>query len=208
MPYFLLFLGCFLLFFSILILKNSALSNLDLYSVMALSQQRIDLLNHITSSLSILGGMPFVLFFTTLWCFILVWYKKYSKIYFISTGLLGSIVYVWLLKYLIAKPRPPEIYHLVESYGSSFPSAHSCYAATLAACILLVGQKHPLYRYFALFAVLWMFVMGMSRVYLGVHFPSDMISGWGISFIWVSVMYLLVKSQFHPKNKILNKHLN
>jgi undecaprenyl-diphosphatase len=208
MPYCLLLLGCLLLFFSILILNLPILIELDQHSVMAFSQHRTELFNHIASSLSIVGSTPFVLFLITLCCFFLAWYKKYSKIYLFGLGLIGSSMCTWLIKYLIAKPRPPEIYHLVESYGSSFPSAHSCYAAALAACILLVSQKHSLYRYFALFAVLWMFAMGISRVYLGVHHPSDVLSGWGISFIWISVLYLLSKSMFHPKNKILNKHLN
>ena len=208
MPYCLLLLGCLLLFFSILILNIATLHQLDLALVVNLSEQRREPFTYISSSLSVLGGMPFVLFFTTLWCFVLAWYKKYSKILLISLGLIGSILSAWLLKYLIARPRPPEIYHLVESYGSSFPSAHSCYAACLAALVLLVSQNHPSRHIFAVLAWSWVVVMGASRVYLGVHYPSDVISGWGISFIWISVLYLLGKSQFHPKNKILNKHLN
>lgn len=201
MPYCLLLLGFLLLFFSILILNSPTLNALDLRAVVYLSQQRNETFNQISSSLSVLGGMPFVLFFTTLWCFVLAWYKKYSKILFIGLGLIGSIACAWLLKYLIAKPRPPEIYHLVESYGSSFPSAHSFYAASLAALVLLVSRGHQLYRYLAVLACSWLLVMGGSRVYLGVHYPSDVISGWGISFIWISLLYLLGKSQFCPKNK-------
>lgn len=201
MPYRLLLLGCLLLFFSILILNITALNHLDLAAVLYLSQQRNETLNQLSSSLSLLGGMPFVLFFTTLWCFALAWYKKYSKILLISLGLIGSIACAWLLKYWIARPRPPEIYHLVESYGSSFPSAHSFYAATLAALVILVSQQYRLHRLLAVMAWLWLLGMGISRVYLGVHYPSDVISGWGISFIWISLLYLLGKSQCHPKNK-------
>lgn len=208
MPYRMLFLGFLLLFFSILILKIATLNALDLACVVYFHEQHNEALNLISRSLSVLGGMPFVLFFTTLWCFALAWYKKYSKILFIGLGLIGSMVCAWLLKYLIARPRPPEIYHLVESYGSSFPSAHSCYAASLAALVLLVSHNHPSRRIFAVLAWLWLVVMGTSRVYLGVHYPSDVIAGWGISFIWISVLYLLGKFLLHPKNKILNKHLN
>jgi phosphatidylglycerophosphatase B/undecaprenyl-diphosphatase len=208
MPYHLLFSGFLLLFFSILILNIPTLSHLDLLSVEYLSQQRTVNLNQFTRGLSVLGGMPFVLFFTTLCCFILAWYKKYSKILFISLGLIGSIACAWLLKYLIARPRPPEIYHLVDSYGSSFPSAHSLYAASLAALILLVSQQHRCRAFIGMCALFWLVLMGISRVYLGVHYPSDVIAGWGISFIWIAILYLLGKSLFHPKNKILNKHLN
>ena len=206
MPYWLLFLGCFLLFFSLLLFITPLGQSLDFELVMWLSRNRIDDLDQIARWLSFLGGTPCVLFFSALWCLHLAWYKNYTKINFISLGLIGSIGLIWLLKVLIARPRPPEIYHLVASYGASFPSAHSGYAAALVGLILLTRSSYSSYIVF--FAMLWWVMMGSSRVYLGVHFPSDVLSGWGISFIWIALLYLLGKYFFHPKNKILNKHLN
>jgi undecaprenyl-diphosphatase len=208
MPYCLLSLGCLLLFFSVLILNIPMLSQFDLAIVSSLSQHRTATFTQISSSLSLLGSTPFALFFATLWCFYLAWYKKYSKILLISFALIGSMSCIWLLKYLIARPRPPEIYHLVDSYGSSFPSAHSAYAATLACLVIFVSKQQRSYKVCVVLATLWILAMGSSRVYLGVHYPSDVMSGWGISFIWISILYLLSNSQFCPKNKILNKHLN
>ena len=195
MPYLLLSLGVFLLIISVLILSIGILQPLDSVSVEWLSLHRTALFNQITKALSLLGGMPFVLLFTTLWCLYLVWYKKYANIIFICIGIFGGISLSWLLKLLCARPRPIEHFHLVESYGSSFPSAHSAYAACFAALVLLIYQKHPQRLILVLLALIWMCAMGISRVYLGVHFPSDVISGWSISFIWVSALFLFMTNK-------------
>jgi undecaprenyl-diphosphatase len=156
-----------------------------------MSLYRTEFWNQITQSLSLIGGMPFVLFLSTLWCIALLWYKKYTNAIFICIGIIGGILLAWLLKFAIARPRPPESLHLVESFGSSFPSAHSLYAACLACLAIYIHRQHSRYTLIVIGAVVWMLMMGISRVYLGVHFPSDVISGWSISFIWISLWYMV-----------------
>ena len=156
-----------------------------------MSQHRTVQLNTISITLSVMGGMPFVLFLTTIWCLHQAWCKKYTNIVFTSLGLIGSIATVWLLKYIISRPRPPEMYHLVNSYGASFPSAHSIYAAALGCLAIYLSQKHPQHTLICLCAFIWLLIMGISRIYLGVHFPSDVLAGWSISFIWITLLYML-----------------
>lgn len=199
MPYLLLIIGCFLLFFSVLILNTPRLLSFDLAIVEWASRHRTENLNQITTLLSAIGGMPAVLFFTTLWCFYLIWYKKYTYILLICLGLIGSGALAWLLKYWIARPRPPEIFHLVQSYGASFPSAHSVYAAALSCLVIYLYREHSKYSYIYCFAVIWFILMGGSRVYLGVHFPSDVLAGWGISFIWITLLYIVLQHTIKRK---------
>ncbi|MGE8560689.1 MAG: phosphatase PAP2 family protein [Acinetobacter sp.] len=191
MPYLLLGVGFFLFIFSVLMLFIPSLNHFDLAMVEWISQHRTAQLNTISITLSVIGGMPFVLFLTTIWCLHQAWYKKYANVIFISLGLIGSIATVWLLKYIISRPRPPEIYHLVQSYGASFPSAHSVYAATLGCLAIYLSLEHPKYQIVYLLAFMWLLIMGVSRVYLGVHFPSDVLAGWSISFIWITLLYVL-----------------
>jgi len=191
MPYLLLGVGFFLFIFSILMLAFPSLNLFDWVMIEWLSQHRTLSLNRIFIALSTIGGMPFVLFLTTIWCLHQAWYKKYTNVIFISLGLIGSIATVWLLKYVISRPRPPEMYHLVQSYGASFPSAHSIYAAALGCLAIYLSQKHPQHTLICICAFVWLFIMGISRVYLGVHFPSDVLAGWSIGFIWITLLYLL-----------------
>lgn len=191
MPYLLLFVGFFLFIFSVLMLFIPSFNHVDFSLIEWMSQHRTTYLNQISIVLSMIGGMPFALFLTTIWCLHQSWYKKYANATFISLGLIGSIATVWLLKYLISRPRPPEMFHLVQSYGASFPSAHSVYAATLGCLAIYLSQQHPNKKFVYFYAVMWLFMMGMSRIYLGVHFLSDVLAGWSISFIWITLLYLL-----------------
>jgi len=191
MPYLLLFIGIILFIISILVLFFQPLTSLDLTIVENFSTLRTEPINKFAILLSALGGMPFVLFLTCLWCFHRAWYKKYRDVVFIGLGVVGSIASAWLLKFLISRPRPPEMFHLVTSYGASFPSAHSMYAATLACLAIFLSRPFSAHRHVVCIALLWMLMMGISRVYLGVHFPSDVLAGWSISIIWISLLYIM-----------------
>mgnify|MGYP002131549174 CR=1 FL=1 len=193
-------IGCVFFIFSVSALNFMHTQILDHQIVNVLSVHRIEWLNPIAKSLSYLGGMPFVLFLAMLWCLRLAWYKKYSDIVFISTGIIGSISLAWLLKCLISRPRPPEMYFLVKTYGDSFPSGHSLYAAALGCLAMYVYRQHSKHALICLLASAWILLMGVSRVYAGAHYPSDVLSGWSISFIWITLLYWLM-AKYPSANK-------
>lgn len=199
MPKLLLFLSLLSLTISMLLYKSPAFSAYDLGAVAWMYEHRTPVLNIAAQGFSIAGGMPFVLFLATLWCLRQAWYKKYSDIVFISIGLVGSICIAWVLKYFVSRPRPPEMYFLVKTYGDSFPSGHSLYAAALGCLAMYISRQHPRHKLICLIASLWILLMGISRVYAGVHFPSDVFSGWSISFIWITLLYLALVKYQQPK---------
>lgn len=189
MPLWQFALGFFFFIFSMLIMVYPPFQELELSVMQFLSLHRTEALNQISQALSTLGGMPFVLFLCILWSILLLWYKKHIDIILIWTGVLGGILLAWLLKFLIARPRPTEITHLVDSFGHSFPSAHSVYAGCLMLLLIYITQQHSWHKLIVCCAIIWMLVMGISRVYLGVHYPSDVVAGWSISVIWISLLY-------------------
>lgn len=87
------------------------------------------------------------------------------------------------LKLLIMRPRPPVIDRLELVQSWSFPSSHS--AGTMMTCLalaILVGGRPA--RIFALLAAL---IIGWSRVALAVHWPGDVLAGWGIGLLWLGL---------------------
>ena len=189
MPHLLLCIGCFFLGLGVFGLVYLDTSTLDLFSVQALFEQRSFVLNQVTILLSRLGGMPFLLFLTTFLCIYQTWIKNYKNAIFIALSVGGSIVIGWLLKWGIDRPRPLEFYHLIQSYGASFPSAHSLYAATLASMFMLLYSAHKYRNSIILVSTLWFVFMGISRVYAGVHYPTDVLAGWGIGLILTSLLW-------------------
>ena len=95
---------------------------------------------------------------------------------------------VRLLKALFARARPDIVDHVVTVSGASFPSGHSANSAivylTLAGLVTQVMRGRAARRYVLLVAVLTVAAIGASRVYLGVHWPSDVLAGWSFGTLW------------------------
>ena len=190
MLYLMLCIGCIFFIFGVSVLNLMHAQILDSQIVEILSLHRIEWLDFIAKCLSLLGGMPFVLIFTTLWCVYWLRIQQYAIATMIILAVSGSALIAWGLKWFFDRPRPASVYHLVSSYGASFPSAHSVYAATLACLAIIIYRKHRNFRSLAILSCMWLIVMGMSRVYLGVHYPTDVLAGWGIGMFWVALIWL------------------
>jgi undecaprenyl-diphosphatase len=111
----------------------------------------------------------------------------------VIAGLLGEV----LLKAVFARPRPTIVPHLMEAAGSSFPSGHSFNAAIVYIAMALAFAAISPCR-----SVRWTMIVGamaltlliaLSRVWLGVHYPSDAIAGWlggaGWAFLASALLY-------------------
>lgn len=101
-----------------------------------------------------------------------------------AVGLVGTgAATAFLLKGAFDRPRPPAEEALIAlPASSSFPSGHAMCSLCLAATIIVVAIAWPASRRVLVFAslgaVLWAFLVGLSRVYLGVHFASDVVASW------------------------------
>jgi len=109
----------------------------------------------------------------------------------------GGIGFNQLLKGYFARPRPQLVPQKVYVLGESFPSGHSMMAAitylTLAA--LLVSEDSPMrHRLYLLgCALLLIMLIGLSRVYLGVHWPTDVLAGWAAGAGWATAWWLIAR---------------
>ena len=109
----------------------------------------------------------------------------------IGSGLLLSI----LLKDSFERPRPDIVPHEVYAASSSFPSGHSMLSAlvylTLGALLARSHERKLLKACFLLTAVLLTVLIGITRVYLGVHWPTDVLAGWTAGAVWALLCWLL-----------------
>jgi undecaprenyl-diphosphatase len=102
----------------------------------------------------------------------------------VFSGMLMSIV----LKSLIDRPRPDIVPHLSDVATSSFPSGHSMMAAvvflTLGSLLMTTVQEWWLKAYILGVAIAATLLVGLSRILLGVHYPSDVAAGWTVGVLW------------------------
>jgi undecaprenyl-diphosphatase len=111
----------------------------------------------------------------------------------IGSGLLLSN----LLKDSFDRPRPDIVPHEVYAASYSFPSGHSMLSAltylTLGAILARSHERKLLKAYFLLTAVFLTVLIGVTRVYLGVHWPTDVLAGWTAGAVWALLCWLLAR---------------
>lgn len=205
MPYYLLALGLILLLAGVFIFNVESMHTIDQNLMIIAEHCRQDWLNPIAITLSKLGGMPAMLMFCALLICLFFFKRQLNLAIYLCFSFLGATTLGWTFKFFIDRARPDMVIHLVKSYGSSFPSAHSIYAAAISCFIALfvVSEKHiPSHLATTILVVVfaWAILMGISRVYLGVHYPSDVLSGWGVGYIWVSLLYFFKNRALLFKN--------
>jgi len=107
-------------------------------------------------------------------------------------GLGGSTLWVHLAKILLDRPRPDLVQPLIAlPTDASFPSAHAMQIVAFALCmVLIVRRTLPEWQLAAMVvAFVLVVVVGASRVYLQVHYPSDVLGGFALGIAWVAVVY-------------------
>lgn len=119
--------------------------------------------------------------------FLLLTGRRASAALLVITAL-SAIALSNTLKLLVARPRPDLVEHLVTVTSPSFPSGHALMSATiyltLGALLARAWPQQPLRRYFMTVATVLAVLIGASRVYLGVHWPSDVLVGWCLGGLW------------------------
>lgn len=188
MPYSRFIISCIGFSLACMWLVCPSIQHYDQIAIVWMSLHRTTFLDEIAVTLSLLGGLEPVLIFCGLCCITQLRSKSYIHVAFICLAITGSAAMGWILKDLVNRPRPDAVFAMVKTYGASFPSAHSLYSIVLACILLFIFRKHVYIKIIVILASIWPLIMGMSRVYLGVHYPTDVLAGWSIGLMWVALL--------------------
>jgi undecaprenyl-diphosphatase len=116
---------------------------------------------------------------------------------YLLLAIVGGLLVSLALKAGFHRPRPDLISHGSMVYTSSFPSGHSMLSATIyltgGAMLALWHRRRSVRLFILACAVLATLLVGVSRVYLGVHWPSDVLAGWAGGAAWAALCWLLAR---------------
>ncbi len=142
-------------------------------------------------------GSTFALIFISLVVFFwLLMTKRPHAALLLSIALIGGALLNYALKFLFDRPRPDLVAHGTEVFTLSFPSSHAMLSATvyltLGVMVMRYSSALRLKIYAMSVALLLAVLVGVSRVYLGVHWPTDVVAGWAVGAVWASACWLFI----------------
>jgi undecaprenyl-diphosphatase len=121
--------------------------------------------------------------------------KRLMLLLLFSTG--GGFALNSLMKRIFARPRPSVVPHLREVFTPSFPSGHAALSAivylTIGVLLFEVVKGRKARIYCLVIAMIATGLVGFSRVYLGVHYPSDVLAGWATGIAWAAACWVAVQ---------------
>jgi undecaprenyl-diphosphatase len=142
-----------------------------------------------------LGGVTVIALVTGTVAGFLLLDRKYAATAFVLTAAGSGFALSAALKGVFRRPRPEVVPHLMPAHYSSFPSGHSMMSAvvylTLGALVARLVARRRLRFYVLAVAVMLTGMVGVSRVYMGVHYPSDVLAGWCAGLVWASLCWLI-----------------
>lgn len=140
-----------------------------------------------------LGGNTIIIFITFAAFVYLLLVRKRGAAVFVILAVVGGMLLSSMLKIGFDRARPDIVPHAVPIYTASFPSGHAMLSAvvylTLGALLARVQDRRRVKAYFLSLAIVLTLMIGVSRVYLGVHWPSDVLAGWCAGSAWAALCW-------------------
>lgn len=152
-------------------------------------------LHEAAADLTSLGGISVLALFAVVAIGILLILRKRLSAVLLVTGLAGGVVLSEGLKGLFERQRPPADYQAVDTLNASFPSGHALLATvfylTVAVLMTRAFPRRRLKVYVLGVGILFALLVGLTRVYLGAHWASDVLAGWCVGAAWAMVLWLV-----------------
>lgn len=188
----------FMLIIFIAAMNSNLITTIDQWIAKPILASRSTTLTPFYLFITNLGGALYLFLGVLLCSLFLIWKDKdyYAALWLSFQSLLGALLLNQLLKAIFARSRP-LIETLAEQGGYSFPSGHSmgsmiCLGGIIFLLVKKLPQKIARIGLITSIALLILFI-GISRIYIGVHYPTDVIGGFSVGVAW-----LICSTEFYP----------
>lgn len=148
-----------------------------------------------------LGGVTVLTLISSLVVIYLLVTKRFANAAVVVVSVAGGAFLTRAMKFSFARPRPELVDHLVPVSSLSFPSGHAIASAvtylTLGVLLARTERRVRVRAFIFAVAVALTLVIGVSRVYLGVHYPTDVLAGWSLGAAWALLCWAAAR-MFKP----------
>ena len=152
-------------------------------------------LHEAAADLTSLGGVAVLGLFALVAVTFLILQRKRLSALLLVVGLAGGVMLSEGLKATFERERPPAVYQAVETINASFPSGHALLSAvfylTLGVMLTRAFSQRRLKAYALGVGVLLTMIVGLTRIYLGAHWASDVFAGWSVGAAWAMTLWLV-----------------
>lgn len=200
--------------FSIMVIfaVNQDITNFDRTVIAYIQEFETSTLTSIMKFFTFIGSfsaMLVIVLLTSLFLYVVM--KHRVEIILLWSVVISTPILNWILKQIFHRARP-EFHRLIDIGGYSFPSGHAMNAFAFYGILAFLLWRHILNRtgrtILILFSSLFIVLIGISRVYLGVHYPSDIIGGYFASGFWLTIVvgfFQKYRDKHFEKIKLLKK---
>jgi undecaprenyl-diphosphatase len=151
-------------------------------------------LTEVARDITALGGVAVLTLLTCLATIHLLLRREWGTAALVAAAAISGTMASNVLKDMFARPRP-ELTAIAEYGVGSFPSGHSTASAvvylTLGLLLAHAAEQQRMKIFYVLTAILLTTLVGLSRLYLGVHYPTDVAAGWAIGSAWALICSLI-----------------
>lgn len=142
-----------------------------------------------------LGGYAILTIITlATWAYLMMT-RRHGAALLVIGAIVGGMLISTGLKLGFERPRPDLVPHATRIYTASFPSGHAMLSAitylTLGALLARVEKSRRISTLIMGLAIFMTLIIGVSRVYLGVHWPSDVLAGWSVGAAWAALCWFV-----------------
>jgi len=151
-------------------------------------------LQEAAADLTSLGGISVLTLFALIVFVFLLIQRKWLSATLLTVGLTGGVALSEGLKALFERERPPLAYQAVETLNASFPSGHALLSTvfylSLGVMLTRAFPRRRLKAFIVGAAILIAVLIGLTRIYLGAHWASDVMAGWSAGAAWAMILWL------------------
>ncbi len=152
-------------------------------------------LHEAAADITSLGGIAVLTLFALVALGMLLILRKRLSALLLVVGLAGGVVLSEGLKALFGRARPPAAFQAVETLNASFPSGHALLSTvfylTVAVMMTRAFPKRRLKAYVLGVGMVFALMVGLTRIYLGAHWASDVMAGWCVGAAWAMALWLV-----------------